>query len=363
MATAFDRSGDSPTLAQLRAAHVARTRVELIRDYQVSLQLRASIEGTGSYLPERVLDNFELERMVDTNDQWIMERTGIRERRIAAAHETTSSMAVEAGKIACADAEIDPAELDLIILATITPDQLVPAAACLVQDALGAKRAAAFDLNAACTGFLYASNVAAGMIGSGMHQRVLVIGSETLSRFTDYTDRNTCVLFGDGAGAAVFTARRDGRGVLYSKIYADGEHAKLMQIVGGGSARPSSNATVDARQHYLRVAGRHVFKFATNIFVQLIEETLAACGLAFEDVAMVVPHQVNERIIDAAMRKLGMPAEKCFVNIDRYGNTSAASVPIALDEARRQGRLNPGDTAILLGFGAGLTWGATVVRM
>lgn len=363
MATAFDRNRDYPTLALLRAEHLVRARAGLTPEHHVSLQLRAAIDGTGSYLPERVLSNADLEQMVSTSHQWIMERTGIRERRIAAPHETTASMAVEAGKLACADAEIDPAELDLIILATVTPDQVLPAAACIVQSALCAKRAAAFDLGAACAGFMYASTVATGMIGSGMYQRVLVIGSETLSRFTDYSDRNTCILFGDGAGAAVFGARRDGTGVLYSKIYADGEHADLMHVLGGGSKRPTSMATVAAGEHYMRVAGRQVFKFATNIFVRMVEETLAACELTYEDVSLLIPHQVNERIIDAAMCKLGMPAEKCFVNIDRYGNTSAASVPIALDEALRQGRLHPGDTAILLGFGAGLTWGVTVVRI
>ena len=329
----------------------------------MNLPLRASIIGTGSYLPLRVLDNFELERMVDTNNQWIMERTGIRERRIAAPDETTASMAVEASKLACANAHIDPAELDLIILATVTPDQILPAASCMVQHALGAKQAAAFDLGAACSGFLYASTVATGMITSGMYQKVLVIGSETLSRFTDYQDRNTCILFGDGAGAAVFVPRRDGTGVLYSKIYSDGEHADQLYVVGGGSKRPASLETVNAREHYIRLTGKAIFKFATNVFVKMIEETVAACGLTSDDVALVIPHQVNERIIDAAMRKLGWPAEKCFVNVDCYGNTSAASVPIALDEALRQGRLHPGETAILLAFGAGLTWGAAVVRM
>ncbi|HEY1598078.1 MAG TPA: beta-ketoacyl-ACP synthase III [Pirellulales bacterium] len=363
MATAFNFNGESPKWATLHSPHFAQPRSGFSPDSLVSLQLRAAIEGTGSYLPERVLDNAELERMVDTSDQWIIERTGIRERRIAAEHETTATMAVAAGKIACADAEIDPAELDLIILATITPDQFVPAASCVVQQALGAKRAAAFDLGAACTGFLYASTVATGMIASGMYERMLVIGSETMSRVTDYSDRNTCILFGDGAGAAVFVPRRDGTGILYSKVYADGQHAELLQIPAGGSKLPASATTVAARQHYLHVAGKQVFKFATNIFVQLVEETLAACELTYDDVAIVIPHQVNERIIDAAMCRLGMPVEKCFVNIERYGNTSAASVPIALDEACRQGRLGPGDTAILLAFGSGLTWGATVAKM
>ena len=353
--------GDKLQLAQ--RMNFAQTHALPLRERALNRLLRAGISGTGSYLPRRVLDNVELEGLVDTNNQWIMERTGIRERRIAAADETTASMAVEAGKLACADARIDPAQLDLIILATVTPDQVLPAAACMVQHALGAKQAAAFDLNAACSGFLYASTVATGMVTSGMHQHVLVIGSETLSRFTDYTDRNTCVLFGDGAGAAVFAPRRDGTGVLFSKIYANGEHSELLHVLGGGSKHPTSSETVVAREHYIRVSGKPVFKFATKVFVQMIEETMAACGLDFDDVALLIPHQVNERIIDAAMRKLGWPVEKCFINVDRYGNTSSASVPIALDEARRQGRLHPGETAILLAFGAGLTWGVTVVRM
>ena len=352
MATAFVRNGAFPKELTLPNAQVPQNRTGISPKSQLSLQHRAAIHGTGSYLPKRVLDNPELEQMVCTNNQWIVERTGIRERRIAAEDETTASMAVLAGTMACADAGIDPADLDLIILATITPDQPVPATACHVQHALKAKHAAAFDLNAACSGFLYASTVATGMIGAGLYDRVLVIGSETMSRVTDYTDRNTCVLFGDGAGAAVFAPRRDGTGVLYSKICADGEHAELLQIPAGGSKRPASAETVAERQHYLRVAGKQVFKFATNIFVRLVEETLAACELTFDDIALVIPHQVNERIIDAAMSRLGMPTEKCFVNIARYGNTSSASVPIGLDEARRQGRLNPGDIAILLAFGA-----------
>ncbi len=363
MATAYNRTSQSASLKLAQAADIVRTRAGLLTETNVSLQLRAGIDGTGSYLPHRVLSNYELTQLVDTSNEWIVERTGIRERRIAAPEENTSSLAVAAGNSACSDAGIDPSELDLIILATVTPDQTLPATACAVQHAMGAKRAAAFDISAACSGFLYASTVATGMITSGMYHRVLVIGAETLSRKTDYQDRNTCVLFGDGAGAAVYSPRRDGTGVLYSKIYTDGEYGDLLQIVAGGSKRPTTIETVNAREHYIRVAGRQVFKFATNIFVQLIEETMAACNLTYDDVALLIPHQVNERIIDAAMRKLGLPAEKCFVNIDRYGNTSSASVPIALDEARRQGRLNPGDTAILLAFGSGLTWGATVVRM
>ncbi|MBL9122654.1 MAG: ketoacyl-ACP synthase III [Planctomycetaceae bacterium] len=366
MSTAFNRrTSGGADLSLLRAGSVGglKPRSNLTRETQLSLQLRSAIYGTGCYVPERVLDNAELERMVETDDQWIVERTGISERRIAAPDETTSTMAITAGRQACADAGLDPAELDLIIVATITPDHLTPASSCLVQQALGAKRAAAFDLSAACTGFLYASTVATGMITSGMYERVLVIGSETLSRFTDYTDRNTCILFGDGAGAAVFGPRRDGTGILYTKIYADGEYADLLRIYGGGSKQPPSLASLAARDHYLHVAGRQVFKFATNVFVQMIEEALDACGMTQDDVALVIPHQVNARIIDAAVRRLGLPTEKCFINIDRYGNTSSASVPIALDEARRQGKLNPGDVAILLGFGSGLTWGATVLKM
>ena len=326
-------------------------------------KIRAAIAGTGSYVPQRILANADLQAMVDTSDEWIRERTGIRERRIAAPDETTSTMATAAAKRACQNAGIDPADIDLIIVATVTPDHVFPSTACLVQHALGAKRAAAFDLEAACSGFMYALSVATGMIMSRMHQNVLVIGAETLSRIVDYTDRGTCILFGDGAGAALLTAQSNGAGILYSKLAADGGSAALLQVPAGGSKMPASCETVSSRLHYMKLDGRRVFKFATTTFIELVQDALQMCEISRDDVTLVIPHQVNERIIEAAIGKLDIPPEKFFINIDRYGNTSAASVPIALDEARRQGRLNPGDIAILLAFGAGLTWGSAVVRM
>lgn len=329
----------------------------------MTTQIRAAIAGTGSYLPQRVLTNADLEKLVATSNDWIVERTGIRERRIAEPHETTATMAGAAARRALENANVDPGDLDLIIVCTVTPDHVFPATACLLQDALGAKRAGAFDLEAACSGFLYGLHVARGMVVSGMHRNVLVVGAETLSRFIDYSDRGSCILFGDGAGAAVFSRSTNGSGVLFSKVASDGGQADILQIPAGGSKLPPSAQTVAAKQHFMQIEGRRVFKFATNAFVDLCHEALQACELQPADIALIVPHQVNERIIDAAMKRLDFPAEKIFINIDKYGNTAAASVPIALDEARRQGRLQAGDLAILLAFGAGLGWGSAVVKM
>lgn len=328
----------------------------------MSATRRAAIAGTGSYVPERILSNADLERMVDTTDAWIMERTGIRERRIAAPEETSSTMAVIAARRACEDAGISPADIELIIVATITPDYVFPATACLVQQAIGAKRAGGFDLEAACSGFVYGVNVASGLIASGMYRNVLVIGAETLSRLVNYHDRSTCILFGDGAGAAVLSARENGAGVLHTSMHAEGEEQSML-IPAGGSRHPASPETVAQHLHTLHMDGKRVFKFATKIFVDLVEEAMAACGLKRDDVAMVIPHQVNQRIIEAAVRKLEMPIEKFFVNLDRYGNTSAASVPIALDEARRAGKVHAGDHVITIAFGGGLTWASTVIRL
>jgi len=328
----------------------------------MSATRRAAIAGTGSYVPERILSNADLERMVDTTDAWIMERTGIRERRIAAPEETSSTMAVIAARRACEDAGISPADIELIIVATITPDYVFPATACLVQQAIGAKRAGGFDLEAACSGFVYGVNVASGLIASGMYRNVLVIGAETLSRLVNYQDRSTCILFGDGAGAAVLSARENGAGVLYTSMHAEGEQQSML-IPAGGSRHPASPETVAQHLHTLHMDGKRVFKFATKIFVDLVEEAMAACRLKRDDVAMVIPHQVNQRIIEAAVRKLEMPIEKFFVNLDRYGNTSAASVPIALDEARRAGKVHAGDHVITIAFGGGLTWASTVIRL
>lgn len=324
---------------------------------------RAAIVGTGSYVPERILSNADLERLVDTSNQWIIERTGISERRIAAKDEATSDMAAAAATRACADANIDPSELDMIIVCTVTPDQIVPSTASLVQARIGAMNAAAFDLQAACAGFVYGLSVAASMIATGMHRRVLLIGADTLTRYVDYTDRKTCILFGDGAGAIVLAATDDDRGVMHYSLHADGNHSQVICIPAGGTRTPATHDTVALGQHFIQVEGRRVFKFATNAFVDLTRDSMKACGLGVDDVALIVPHQVNARIIEAAMKRLEFPREKCFSNIDRYGNTSAASIPIALDEACQQERLSRNDTVLMMGFGAGLTWGATVVRM
>lgn len=325
--------------------------------------LRAVIAGTGSYLPKNRLTNDDLSQMVETSDEWIFERTGIRERRIVGVGESTSTVATRAALAACEDAGIEPEELDLIMLATITPDFLFPASACLVQNAIGAKRAGAFDLEAACSGFVYGTSLAAGMIASGAMRNILVVGAESLSRMINYTDRGSCILFGDGAGAAVFQPADDGRGVIYSNLGADGSQGDAMQIAAGGSHQPATMQTVVAGQHLATVDGRRVFRFATEKFVELIQEAMRACELTIDDVAMVVPHQVNQRIIDAALKRLDWPEEKCFVNIENIGNTSAASIPIALDAARRAGQISQGDTVIFVAFGAGLTWGASVVKM
>jgi len=324
---------------------------------------RAAILGTGCYVPERVLSNADLERMVDTSNQWIVERTGIRERRIASPDETTSTMAAIAARRACEDAGISPEQVDLILVATVTPDYVTPSAACLVQHAIGASQAGAVDLNAACSGFLYALSIGAGMVASGMHRHVLVIGSETLSRITDYQDRGTCILFGDGAGAVLLGPAPEGSGLIHSRLRSNGEHFELLQVPGGGSKHPCSPETLAGRKHYLHVAGRQVFRFATGAFIDLIRDAMETCELTPDDIKLVIPHQVNERIIDAAMKRIDIPNEKCFINIDRYGNTSSASIPIALDEARRTGRLAKGDLIIMVGFGAGLAWASAVVRM
>jgi len=324
---------------------------------------RAVIIGTGSYVPEHILSNADLEKLVDTSEQWIVERTGIRERRVAAKDEATSDMAAIAAERACADAKIDPSEIDLIIVCTVTPDQLFPSTASLVQARIGATAAGAFDLQAACAGFVYGLSVAASMIATGMHRRVLLIGADSLTRYVDYTDRKTCILFGDGAGAVVLAASDEDRGVMHYRLHADGEHSQVICIPAGGTRLPVSIETLAARQHYIQVEGRRVFKFATNAFVDLTREAMKSCGLSVDDIALIVPHQVNSRIIEAAMKRLEFPREKCFMNIDRYGNTSAGSIPIALDEACREKRIGRDDIILVMGFGAGLTWGAAVLKM
>lgn len=319
------------------------------------------IIGTGKYVPERVLTNRDLEAMVETNDEWIVTRTGIKERRLAASSEATSDLAFEASKKAIAAAGLTAEDIDLIIVATITPDMFFPSTACLLQEKLGAKQAAAFDLSAACSGFIYGLATASSMISSGMYKHVLVVGAETLSRITDYTDRNTCILFGDGAGAVVLGKVGEGRGFRSFVLGADGGGGELLKISGGGSRIPATAESVADKKHYLYMAGNEVFKFAVRIMGNAAEEALAKADMKKEDIDLLVPHQANIRIIQSALHRLNLPEEKCMINLDKYGNVSAASIPIALAEAVEQGRANEGDTIMLVGFGGGLTWGASVL--
>jgi 3-oxoacyl-[acyl-carrier-protein] synthase-3 len=313
-------------------------------------------------VPERVLTNGELARIVDTSDDWIRQRTGIAERRVAGEGESTFTLALAAAEAALEVADLDPAELDLIIVATITPEYAFPATACLVQDALGADRAAAFDLSAGCTGFVYGLGLAADLVAAGTYQAALVVGADTLSRITDWTDRGTCVLFGDGAGAVVVLGGEAPGGVLASVLGSDGSGAELLYQPAGGSARPASLETVAAREHCARMEGRQVFRFATRVMPEATREVLKRAGLGVEDIALVVPHQANDRILQAAARGLGLGEDRVFSNLARYGNTSAASIPIALCEALGAGRVERGDVVVLVGFGAGLTWGATAIQ-
>mgnify|MGYP005840963765 FL=1 len=322
----------------------------------------AHIVGWGMAVPQRVVTNHELAQFVDTSDEWIVTRTGIRERRVAGPQESTATLSIAAAEEALAVAGIAPREVDLILAATVTPEHLFPSTACLVQDALGASKAGAFDLLAGCSGFIYGLHLAAAAIRSGTHQVALVIGAETLSRIVNWRDRNTCVLFGDGAGAVVLKGSETPGGVLASMIRADGSGGELLILPAGGSRIPFSEAALRDGCHFVRMNGREVFRFATRVMEKATREVVEQAGLRLSDVDLIIPHQANIRIIEAAARGLGLPMERFFVNIDRYGNTSSASIPIALCEAVQQGRLKPGDTVAMVAFGAGLTWAAAVVR-
>jgi 3-oxoacyl-[acyl-carrier-protein] synthase III len=321
-----------------------------------------SITGVGSYVPSRVLTNAELEKMVETSDEWITTRTGIRERRIAAADEATSHMASAAAKLALANAGVTAEQIDLIIVATITPDMLFPSTACLVQQQLGATRAAAFDIEAACSGFVYALDIASHFVASHTYNTVLVIGAEKMSSVVDWTDRNTCVLFGDGAGAAVLQNRPNAHGLLTTCLGSDGGKAGLLELPGGGSTHPATAESVAQKLHFLRMDGRQTFKSAVNAMVAAATTALARCELTIPQIKCIIPHQANQRILSAVAEQLGAREEQVFVNVDKYGNTSAASVAIALDEAVRQGRIQRGDLVLLVVFGAGLTWGAAIIE-
>ncbi|MGF9695520.1 beta-ketoacyl-ACP synthase III [Paenibacillus sp. MABNR03] len=317
--------------------------------------------GTGKYVPEKILTNSDLEKMVDTNDEWIVSRTGIKERHIAAPDQATSDLAYEAAIKALESAGMTGSDLDLIIVATITPDSAFPSTACILQDKLGAKGAAAFDLSAACSGFVYGLATATSFIQSGMYNNALVIGADCLSRITDYTDRNTCVLFGDGAGAVVVGEVPEGRGFKSFDLGAEGAGGGLLQLEGGGSRLPASAETVENKKHYIYMNGREVFKFAVRVMGTATDEVLRKAGLGRTDVDLFVPHQANIRIIQSAMQRLELPEEKVVVNVDKYANTSAASIPLALVEAAEEGRMKAGDTILMVGFGGGLTWGASVL--
>jgi 3-oxoacyl-[acyl-carrier-protein] synthase-3 len=321
-----------------------------------------SITGVGSYLPAKILTNAHLEKMVDTSDEWIITRTGIQSRRLAAKDEFTSDMAAHAAQRAMKKAGVTADQIDLIIVATITPDMPFPATACLVQQKIGARRAAAFDVEAACSGFIYALEIGQQFIMSRTLDTVLVIGAEKLSSITDWTDRNTCVLFGDGAGAAILQSRPGSHGLLTAVMGADGTKNNLIHMPGGGSRCPASVDSVAAKLHYLRMDGRETFKSAVQAMCHAAQEALRRCELDISKIKCIIPHQANQRIIDAVGERLGATPEQLFINLDRYGNTSAASVAIALDEAVVSGKIQRGDLILMMVFGAGLTWGAAVIE-
>ena len=323
---------------------------------------RAHVTGWGRYAPAQVLTNADLERMVDTSDEWIRTRTGIRERRVAAANETTASMAAVAGLRAIRTAGLEPDDIDLILLATLTPDYWMPSTAALVKEAIGNSKAAAFDVMAACSGFVYAFSTAQAYIAAGLAQHVLVIGAELLTRFLDYTDRSTCILFGDGAGAVVISASDEPGGALGIQLTTEPQGAYMIWLPAGGSKAPPSSGTIARGEHYVRMEGRETYRFATKTMATTALESIRRSGLEPSDIDLFIPHQANVRIIEAVAKGLDLPMEKMFVNLDKYGNTSAASVPIALAEAVNEGRVQIGDNVTIVAFGAGFTSGAVTME-
>ena len=323
----------------------------------------AELASVGTAVPERVLTNHDLTQVLDTSDEWIVERTGIRERRIASPEQTVAMLSREASELALERAGVSAEELDAIVLATASPDRLLPSTACDLQALLGAHNAAAFDVAAACPGYVYALTVAEGLIASGQSRTVLVVGAEKLSTITDFTDRSTAILFGDGAGASVVRgSTRPGRGILSTFLKSDGRLAPLLYRPGGGSADPNSEKVVCDRSHYMKMAGREVFKAAVLAMAEACDEALRRAGITAEEVDLLVPHQANLRIIEATAKHAGIPMSKVMVNLDRYGNTSSTSIPLALDQAVAEGRVRPGSLVMLVAFGAGFTWGSAVVR-
>ena len=324
--------------------------------------MRVRIVGTGSYLPEKILTNRDLEQMVDTTDEWIVSRTGIRQRRICSDKEAASDLGIRAAQRALEDANAKVEDIDLVIVATITPDMFFPATACIIQSKMGIKNAAVFDLNAACTGFIYSLFTAQQFLQSETYKTALVVATETLSKITDWKDRNTCVLLGDGAGAAVLRKEKGNSGILSCYLDGNGQYGNLLNMPAGGSRLPATVTTVRKRLHYLKMRGNETFRIAIPEMANSVKLGLERCGLNRNDLDLLIPHQANIRIIRALAKRLSIPMEKIFVNIDRCGNTSAATVAIALDEANRQGRIKKGDIIELVAFGAGFTWGSCVIR-
>lgn len=325
------------------------------------MNTKAGIVGVGSYLPEKIISNFDFEKIMDTSDEWIRTRTGISERRIVDENEATSDLATKAAIKAINDANLTPQDIDLIIVATITPDMVFPSTACLVQSNINATKAVCFDLEAACSGFIYGITIAKQFIETNTYKHVLVIGSEAMSRILDYEDRSTSILFGDGAGAVVMSSVDEG-GVLSTNLGSDGNGKDYLNIPAGGSKQPASEDTVKNRLHYIKMAGNDVFKFAVRIMQDASVKCIESANLDIQDIDYLIPHQANIRIIEASAKRLKLSMDKVYVNLDRYGNMSAASIPVALDEAYREGKIKKGDNIVLVGFGGGLTWGASVIR-
>lgn len=324
-----------------------------------------AITGTGSYLPENILTNLDLEKIVDTNDEWIRQRTGIVERRIADPDIATSDLCIRAARKAIKKAEIDPLDIDMIIIGTVTPDSFFPSTACYVQQAIGAKNACAFDLSAACAGFVFGLDLADGMIRSGRYQTILVVGGEVFNKIINWDDRNTCVLFGDAAGAAIVQGTEEATGILASYIGSDGDYAdaNLLGMPAGGTRVPASHDSVDQKLHTIRMRGREVFKLGVRIMPEAAQYVLGLAGVTIDEITLFIPHQANIRIIEAVGNRLGIAPEKVYINVDKYGNTSAATTIVALDEAIHEERVTSGDLVLLVTFGAGLTWGGTVIKI
>lgn len=324
--------------------------------------VKSRIIATGAYLPPKILTNFDLEKMVDTSNEWIISRSGIRERRIVEKEVATSDLGTQAALRALEKANLAPEELDFIITGTNSPDMFFPCTGCFIQAKIGAKKAAAFDVSAGCTSFIHALSLADKFIKEDPRRKVLVLGAEIMSKITDWTDRSTCVLFGDGAGAVIMVGEEGDRGILSTHLHSDGTLWELLYIPGGGSANPSTHETVDKRMHFIKMAGNPLFKVAVRALAEVSLEALEFNGLTCQDIDLMIPHQANTRIVEAAAKLIDFPLEKIFLNIDKYGNTSSATIPIALDEAQKAGKLKSGDLILLCSFGTGVTWGSAIIR-